>query len=107
MIKAELKKRLVGAEKEFLLNVKFEIAQGEFVSLFGPSGAGKTSILRMLAGLLSPEEGYILVNGSLWTDPENKINLKPQLRKVGLVFQDYALFPNMTVRENLEFVLPD
>ncbi len=57
----------------------------------------------MLAGFLSPEEGRISVNDTLWFDSSRKINLKPQYRKPGFVFQDYALFPNMTVRENLEF----
>ncbi|MCB0627040.1 MAG: ATP-binding cassette domain-containing protein, partial [Saprospiraceae bacterium] len=70
-------------------------------ALYGKSGAGKTSLLRILAGLLAPEEGRIVVGGTTWLDTAKGISLPPQKRKVGLVFQDYALFPNMSVKENL------
>lgn len=105
MIKALLNKRLHGANGEFQLAVDMEIAEGEFVALFGPSGVGKTTLLRCLAGLEQPEQGHVTVGSETWLDTANHINLAPQLRYVGYMFQDYALFPNMTVRGNLEFAL--
>ena len=75
------------------------------MTLYGKSGAGKTSMLRILSGLLQPENGQIIVNGVTWLDSNMGINLPPQKRSIGFVFQDDALFPNMTVRENLEFAL--
>ena len=105
MIKACLKKQLVTSDGLMNLNVSFEIGQGELVTLFGPSGAGKTTILRMLAGLCSPDEGTIEVQGKIWFDHKRKINLLPQQRSTGFVFQDYTLFPHMSVYENLKFAL--
>jgi molybdate transport system ATP-binding protein len=105
MIRAIINKRLHGAQGEFELNASLEIAQGEFVALFGPSGVGKTTLLRCLAGLEQPEQGSVVVGGDTWLDTTRRINLAQQQRHVGYVFQDYALFPNMTVRGNLEFAL--
>jgi len=76
-------------------------------AIYGESGAGKTTLLRMVAGLANPEKGTILVNGNVWFSSEKKINLKTQKRKVGFVFQDYALFDNMTVKQNIQFALKD
>jgi molybdate transport system ATP-binding protein len=73
------------------------------VSFFGPSGAGKTTMLRLIAGLTEAEEGYLKVDDEVWLDSKTGVNLAPRKRRVGFVFQDYALFPNMTVRENLRF----
>jgi molybdate transport system ATP-binding protein len=87
------------------LDLELTIQKGHFVTLYGISGAGKTSTLRLLSGLLTPDTGQILVNGISWFDARKKINIPPQERKVGYVFQDYALFPNMTVRQNLAFPL--
>ncbi len=105
MISASLHKRLHGAQGEFELAARLEVAQGEFVALFGPSGVGKTTLLRCLAGLEQPEQGRVVVGGATWFDSAARIGLAPQQRQVGYVFQDYALFPNMTVRGNLEFAL--
>ncbi len=105
MIKARLRKQLWSTEGEMDLNVELSIEKGAFVTLYGPSGAGKTSILRMLAGLLPPDSGKIEVEGQTWFDSGQKTSLAPQKRKLGFLFQDYALFPNMTVRQNLEFAL--
>ena len=88
-----------------LLQLSLDIRKGELITIYGESGAGKTSVLRMLAGLLQPESGYVEVNGKIWLDTAEGVNLKPQQRRVGYVFQDYALFPNMTVRENLLFAV--
>jgi len=105
MIRFHLKKRLRAAQGDLSLEVDSEIPEGTFLTLYGPSGVGKTSILRMLAGLLPPDEGKIEVKGQIWLDTKEKINWKPQQRNIGFVFQDYALFPNMTVRQNLEYAL--
>ena len=73
------------------------------VALVGPSGAGKTTVLRAVAGLLKPESGRITAGESVWFDGERDVCLPPDRRRVGLVFQDYALFPHMTVRQNIEY----
>ncbi|ASU23638.1 ABC transporter ATP-binding protein [Vibrio qinghaiensis] len=79
--------------------IEFSIEQGEFVTLLGPSGCGKSTLLRSLAGLNPVDDGEIWVNG------ENITNQTPQQRGIGMVFQSYALFPNMTVAENIAFGL--
>ncbi|MCD8741297.1 ATP-binding cassette domain-containing protein [Mucilaginibacter roseus] len=73
----------------------------------GPSGAGKTTLLKIIAGLITSESGRISVNGSIWLDTEREINLPPQKRLAGFVFQDYALFPNMTVLQHLQYATKD
>lgn len=103
MIIIKVKKRLHGAEGDFWLDVELELRDGEFLVLFGPSGSGKTTLLRCVAGLERPEEGYIEVNGEVWFDSKRGINLPPQKRHVGFVFQDYALFPNMSLLENVMY----
>lgn len=105
MIHANISKHLHGVNGDFKLDVSLHIAEGEFVALFGASGVGKTTLLRCLAGLEQPEQGKIVVSGETWLDSAARINLPPQQRRVGYMFQDYALFPNMTVRGNLEFAL--
>ena len=103
MISCAVHKDLNASGGGIRLNLDFEIPRGDLVALYGKSGVGKTSTLRILAGLITPDKGSIHVNGKIWFDAEKKINLKPQQRKIGYVFQDYALFPNMTVRQNLEY----
>ncbi len=105
MVKAELSKRLNAMGGEMLLDVQLSIEKGSFITLYGKSGAGKTSILRMIAGLMKPDQGIVGVDGVEWVDTYKKIYLKPQHRQVGFVFQDYALFPNMTVLQNLVYAL--
>lgn len=105
MIEFSLQKNLHTAEGEMQLHATARIERGQFVSLYGASGAGKTSILRMLAGFMKPDNGYIKVNHTVWYDAAHKNYLEPQQRKIGFVFQDYALFPNMNVRENISFAL--
>ncbi len=106
MIELSARKRLHGSDGDINLDVDMKVASGEFLALFGPSGAGKTTLLRCLAGLAAPDGGRIVVDGEVWFDSERRIDLPPQRRQVGFVFQDYALFPNMTVRQNLEFAAP-
>ncbi len=79
------------------LNLTFK--EGEFVTLLGPSGCGKSTLLRILAGLINPEHGVIKIDG------KDVTNVKAKNREIGMVFQSYALFPNMTVSENIAFGL--
>jgi molybdate transport system ATP-binding protein len=87
------------------LQIKLQIESRKFVSLYGSSGAGKTSVLRMLAGFMKPDNGCIKMNDAVWFDASKRINMQPQQRSIGFVFQDYALFPNMNVRDNIVFAL--
>jgi molybdate transport system ATP-binding protein len=103
LIEIALSKTLHSAGGQLKLDVRATIGSGDSVALFGPSGAGKTTILRMLAGLTDPGDGKIVVDGITWFDAENKINLRPQRRSIGFVFQDYALFPNLSVRHNVGY----
>jgi molybdate transport system ATP-binding protein len=105
MINFSLQKMLHAGDGEMRLDVNCEIENGAFISLYGPSGAGKTSLIRMLAGFMKPDSGFIKVEDKIWFDSENKINIAPQHRLAGFVFQDYALFPNMNVEENISFAL--
>ncbi len=106
MIALRIQKKLDGPNGDMLLDLDIQIQKGQFVTLYGASGAGKTSTLRILSGLLQAEKGKIEVNGTTWFDSATKVNKKPQTRNIGYVFQDYALFPTMTVEENLLFGLP-
>ena len=103
MILINITKHLNTAEGPLEAVFDLSIGSGEFLTLFGPSGAGKTTLMRCIAGLETPDTGRIEVAGETWFDSDRKINLPPQKRSVGFVFQDYALFPTMSVRENLLF----
>lgn len=103
MIRFSVKKRLMGAEGPFDLDLEETVDPGECLALFGPSGAGKTTLLRILCGLDAPDRGRIEADGDVWFDSSSKTAVPPRKRKVGMVFQDYALFPNMTIRQNLDF----
>lgn len=105
MIEISLQKELTAANGIMKLGVKLEIEPGQLVTLFGSSGAGKTSVLRMIAGLMEPESGKIIVNQNTWLNTEKGLFLKPQQRSIGFLFQNYALFPNMTVKENLLYAM--
>lgn len=103
MITVNITKHLDTAEGPLDASFELEISNGEFITLYGPSGAGKTTLMRMIAGLEKPDTGVIEVDGEVWFDSSRRINLPPQKRSIGFVFQDYALFPTMSVRENLLF----
>ncbi|HIE35398.1 MAG TPA: ATP-binding cassette domain-containing protein [Campylobacterales bacterium] len=103
MIKVDIKKRL----DSFTLNINKSIKRRDFLALFGESGAGKTTFLRILSGLETPDEGRIVVDDKIWFDSKRGINLAIQKREIGFVFQEYALFPNMSVFENLLFAKKD
>jgi molybdate transport system ATP-binding protein len=84
------------------LDAEFDCASGEVLALVGPSGSGKSTLLRTIAGLYRPEHGHVLVNNEIWFDSQKKINLAPQQRSSGFVFQHYALFPHMSAMANIE-----
>ena len=105
MIRISLVKKLTGADGPFELTFSTAIKKGELISLYGPTGSGKSSVLRMVAGLMRPDSGFISLGDDVWFNNEKRIDVIPQKRSVGMVFQDYSLFPNMTVRQNLEFAL--
>ncbi len=104
MIHINIQKALHGSHGDMNLDVKLEIQKGEFIALMGESGSGKTTLLRILAGL-EKAEGDISVEDLVWLDDTKR--LPPQQREIGFVFQDYALFDNMTVEQNLLFVNAD
>ena len=82
-------------------DVSFDVNAGEVLTLLGPSGCGKSTTLRMIAGLDQPDAGEVWVRGRLMASPANNIMVPPEGRKVGLVFQSYAIWPHMTVEENI------
>lgn len=85
--------------KKVLDNISFSVEEGEFLSVLGPSGCGKTTLLRILIGLEQQDQGEILLEG------KEIGNLPSDQRGMGIIFQNYALFPNMTVLENVEYAL--
>lgn len=87
------------------LDVDLTCQKGELLALVGPSGAGKTTVLRCIAGLQSPKIGFIECKGQRWFDSAANINATPQQRRVGMVFQNYALFPHLSVSENIQLTL--
>ncbi len=105
MISIELKKQLNSANGNLNLDVNFELKSGQMISLFGESGSGKTSILRMISGLMIPDSGRISKSGQIIYDSAKRVCLDVQKRNIGFLFQDYALFPNMTVFQNLNYAL--
>jgi molybdate transport system ATP-binding protein len=104
MIEIDIKKELHGSVGNMILDINLQIQNGDFVALSGLSGSGKTTLLRILAGL-EEARGTIKIDDEIWLD--DKYNLPVQKRKIGFVFQDYALFQNMTVIENLLYVSKD
>lgn len=106
MIKFNLHKTFKSnADIKISLNAEWE--QGNVIAIYGPSGAGKTTLLRMLSGLVEPDDGYLEIDNETWFDAINKINLKVNKRNIACLFQDFALFPNMTVDQNIRFGMDD
>jgi molybdate transport system ATP-binding protein len=99
-----IRKTLTSAERRFTLDVSFTTTSPRVV-LFGPSGAGKSLTLQAIAGLLRPDEGTIALNGDTLFDSARGIDQTPQTRKLAYLFQDYALFPHLNVRQNIAFGL--
>lgn len=105
MIELSVSKQLKSGSQSMQLDLQLEIPEHQFVAISGPSGAGKSTLLRLLAGLSRPDRGHIQVGDTVWFDQKKRINVSPQKRRVGFVFQNYSLFPNMTVWENLAFAV--
>lgn len=103
MIYIDIEYRILTSEGSRILSVQTELPVNQLICISGPSGIGKTTLLRMIAGLTKPDRGIIQVGDRIFYDSLNNINLSPQKRNIGFMFQDYALFPNMTVEENISF----
>jgi molybdate transport system ATP-binding protein len=106
VISIDIEKIMHSANGNMNLAIQTELKTGDLVALFGISGAGKTTLLRMLAGLINPDKGLIRFGTDVWFDSKKRINMTPQCRNISLMFQDYALFPNMTVEKNIQYGQP-
>jgi len=102
-INVSLKKKL----RFYNIDVSFSCPDGEMLVLIGPSGGGKTTIIRMLAGLENPDKGEIIFRDKTWFDSQSGINISTQKRRLGYVFQDYTLFPHLNLYENAAFAAVD
>jgi molybdate transport system ATP-binding protein len=103
-IELQIKKTLRAGERTFELDVGFS-AESSRIVLYGPSGSGKSLTLKAVAGLMTPDTGHIRLNGRTLLDTAQQINLPAQRRNVAYLFQDYALFPHLTVAQNVAFGL--
>jgi molybdate transport system ATP-binding protein len=99
-IEVDVRKRVRTDGRVFDLEVAFDADSGR-IAIYGPSGAGKSLTLQMIAGLIRPDAGRIVVDGETWFDAARGVDRKPRERRVGYLFQDYALFPHFTVRGNI------
>lgn len=102
-MKIDIKHRIFTSDGYKTLTIKEEINEKYIVEIVGQSGIGKTTFFRILSGLLVPDYGVISIGNKVILDTKNKINIPPQRREIALMFQDYALFPNMSVEENIQF----
>jgi len=102
-IAASFKRRL----KYYDLDLSFTCATNKMMVMIGPSGGGKTTIIRMLAGLETPDEGQVIFGEEVWFDSTRRINVTPQKRRLGYVFQDYNLFPHLNLLDNAAFAAVD
>jgi molybdate transport system ATP-binding protein len=102
-----LEVEIVKALPRFIINLAFTCRAGELTALVGPSGSGKTTLMRIIAGLDRPDLGRIAYAGDTWLDSGAGIDLTPQQRNLGYVFQEYTLFPHLTVFDNVAFATRD
>jgi molybdate transport system ATP-binding protein len=108
MISINIEKKLKAYHGQQVLHIDKQLATGSITKIYGPSGSGKTTFLKVIAGLINPEKGVIKTDGiKPGLMRKYKINLPTQKRNIGFVFQQYALFPNMTVRQHLEYATAD
>ena len=89
--------------RSFRASADLTVERGETVALVGPSGAGKTTVLRVVAGLLRPAEGVVTLDELVLLDTNRRIDVPPEHRRVGYLFQEYALFPHLDVWRNVQF----
>jgi molybdate transport system ATP-binding protein len=101
MLEIDIRKRL----RDYELEVKLDVARGEILMLVGDNGCGKTTLLNLVAGLQDPDAGRIALDGRAIYDSALKMNIPPERRNIGYVFQSYALFPHMSVYDNVAFGL--
>jgi molybdate transport system ATP-binding protein len=99
--------RIKKSLKHFDLDVSFSCEEGKILAIVGPSGAGKTTIVRILAGLLKPEQGMISFNGETWTDTARRLQFPTRKREIGYVFQEFTLFPHLNIYKNVAFAAQD
>ena len=91
--------------KNIVSNLNLEVNDGEIMGIIGPSGSGKTTIIRLLCGFIKPESGAIYIDDTCVFDSKRRINIAPERRNIGVVFQDYAVWPHLTVLENVMYPL--
>lgn len=107
MIELNIKHQIFTSFGSKFLEVSEMIEKGSFIHISGDSGIGKTTFFKILAGIITPDFGFIKVNKSILLDTENRIFLPAQKRNISIMFQNYALFPNMTVKQNIAFAQKD
>lgn len=103
MIEIQIKHQIFTSSGNKFLEVNERIPEGSFVHVSGDSGIGKTSFFKIFSGLIIPDFGFIKLNDKILVDTSDKVFLPSQKRNISLMFQNYALFPNMTVKENIAF----
>ena len=101
-VEVVIQRTMCDADRQFDLDIELR-SDSRRIVLYGPSGAGKSLTLRSIAGLLSPDRGRIVINERVLFDTDRRVNLPPQARRAGYLFQDYALFPHLTVAQNVAF----
>ncbi|MFR9603168.1 MAG: ATP-binding cassette domain-containing protein [Rikenellaceae bacterium] len=106
MLKISAKQPMVTSHGRSIFEVDINIPAGELVCLSGASGIGKTTLLRIISGLVKPHRGYVEFDGEVWCDTDKKIFAPASTRRTGLMFQDFALFPNMSVMEQIIYAQP-